>query len=54
MIGALIGSFVVASLIDGLPLVGAQAGFADVPLGIAIVAAMVLNIKLVALRGRRV
>ncbi len=54
VIGALIGSFVVASLIDGLPLVGAQAGFADVPLGIAIVAAMVLNIKLGALRGRRV
>jgi simple sugar transport system permease protein len=54
VIGALIGSFVVASLNDGLPLVGAQAGFADVPLGIAIVAAMILNIKLGALRARQV
>ncbi|MGD0475807.1 MAG: ABC transporter permease [Candidatus Velthaea sp.] len=54
VIGALIGSFVVASLNDGLPLVGAQAGFADVPLGIAIVAAMILNIKLTALRARQV
>jgi simple sugar transport system permease protein len=53
LIGALIGAFVVASLNDGLPLIGAQAGFADVPLGIAIVAAMVLNIKLSALRTRR-
>ncbi len=53
VIGALIGAFVVASLNDGLPLVGAQAGFADVPLGIAIVAAMILNIKLSALRVRR-
>jgi simple sugar transport system permease protein len=54
VIGALIGSFVVASLNDGLPLVGAQAGFADVPLGIAIVAAMILNIRLTALRARQV
>jgi simple sugar transport system permease protein len=53
VIGALIGSFVVASLNDGLPLVGAQAGFADVPLGIAIVVAMILNIKLTALRVRQ-
>jgi simple sugar transport system permease protein len=53
VIGALIGAFVVASLNDGLPLVGAQAGFADVPLGIAIVVAMVLNIKLTALRVRQ-
>ena len=54
MIGALIGAFVVASLNDGLPLVGAQAGFADVPLGIAIVVAMILNIKLTALRVRQI
>jgi simple sugar transport system permease protein len=53
LIGALIGAFVVASLNDGLPLVGAQAGFADVPLGIAIVVAMILNIKLTALRVRQ-
>jgi simple sugar transport system permease protein len=53
LIGALIGAFVVASLNDGLPLVGAQAGFADVPLGIAIVVAMILNIKLGALRARQ-
>jgi hypothetical protein len=33
--------------------VGAQAGFADVPLGIAIVVAMILNIKLGALRARQ-
>jgi simple sugar transport system permease protein len=54
VIGALIGAFVVASLNDGLPLVGAQAGFADVPLGIAIIVAMILNIKLTALRVRQV
>jgi simple sugar transport system permease protein len=54
VIGALIGAFVVASLNDGLPLVGAQAGFADVPLGIAIVVAMILNIKLTALRVRQI
>jgi simple sugar transport system permease protein len=53
VIGALIGAFVVASLNDGLPLVGAQAGFADVPLGIAIVVAMILNIRLTALRTRQ-
>ncbi len=52
VIGAMIGAFVVSSLINGLPLVGAQAGFADVPLGFAIVAAMILNIKLNALRSR--
>ncbi len=54
VIGALIGAFVVASLNDGLPLVGAQAGFADVPLGVAIVVAMILNIRLSALRMRQV
>jgi simple sugar transport system permease protein len=53
VIGALIGAFVVSSLNNGLPLVGAQAGFADVPLGLAIVAAMILNIKLTALRARQ-
>ncbi len=53
VIGALIGAFVVASLNNGLPLVGAQAGFADVPLGIAIVVAMTLNIRLTALRVRQ-
>lgn len=52
VIGAMIGAFVVSSLINGLPLVGAQAGFADVPLGIAIVVAMLLNIKLNALRSK--
>ena len=55
VLGALIGAFVVSSLNNGLPLVGAQAGFADVPLGIAIVVAMVLNIKIfgVGVRNRR-
>lgn len=53
VIGALIGAFVVSSLNNGLPLVGAQAGFADVPLGLAIVAAMILNIRLTALRARQ-
>lgn len=55
VLGALIGAFVVSSLNNGLPLVGAQAGFADVPLGIAIVVAMILNIKIfgVGVRNRR-
>ena len=55
VLGALLGAVVVASLNDGLPLVGAHAGFSDVPLGLAIVGAMVLNIKLkaIALRNRR-
>ena len=55
VLGALIGAFVVSSLNNGLPLVGAQAGFADVPLGVAIVVAMVLNIKIfgVGVRNRR-
>ncbi len=49
IIGALLGAFVVSSLNNGLPLVGAQAGFSDIPLGLAIIAAMVLNIRLRAL-----
>lgn len=52
VIGAMIGAFVVSSLLNGLPLIGAQAGFADVPLGAAIVIAMLLNIRLNALRSK--
>lgn len=52
VLGALIGAFVVSSLNNGLPLVGAQAGFADVPLGLAIVAAMILNIRLLGVGGK--
>jgi simple sugar transport system permease protein len=52
-IGALIGAFVVATLNNGLVMVGAQATVSDVYLGIAIVAAMILNVQLDRLRTRR-
>jgi simple sugar transport system permease protein len=43
-IGALIGAFVIATLNNGLVLLGAQATQSDIYLGAAIVAAMVLNV----------
>ncbi|HMG51450.1 MAG TPA: ABC transporter permease [Inquilinus sp.] len=52
-IGALIGAFVVASLNNGLVMVGAQATVSDVYLGAAIVAAMILNVQVDRLRTRR-
>jgi simple sugar transport system permease protein len=52
-VGALIGAFVVASLNNGLVMVGAQATVSDVYLGAAIVAAMVLNVQVDRLRVRR-
>jgi simple sugar transport system permease protein len=53
VIGALLGSFVVASLNNGLVLLGAQATQSDIYLGAAIVAAMVLNVQVNNLRQRR-
>jgi len=53
VIGALIGAFVISSLNNGLPLIGAQATISFVIVGLAIVGAMVLNIRLGTLRGRR-
>ena len=52
-IGALIGAFVVASLNNGLVLLGAQATQSDIYLGAAIVGAMVLNVRVNAIRLRR-
>jgi simple sugar transport system permease protein len=52
-IGALIGSFVVATLNNGLVLIGAQATESDIFLGAAIVAAMILNVRVNAVRQRR-
>jgi simple sugar transport system permease protein len=53
LVGAVIGSFVIASLINGLPLVGAQATESDIIVGIAIVIAIMLNIWLNTWRERR-
>lgn len=53
IIGTLIGAFVISSLNNGLPLIGAQANTSDAILGIAILGAMILNIRLSALRGKR-
>ena len=53
VIGALIGAFVVASLNNGLVLLGAQATQSDIYLGAAIVAAMILNVQVNAVRLRR-
>jgi simple sugar transport system permease protein len=53
VIGALIGAFVVATLNNGLVMVGAQATVSDIYLGAAIVAAMVLNVQVDRLRTRR-
>ena len=53
IVGSLIGAFVISSLLNGLPLVGAQAATSDLILGIAIVIAIVLNVYLTRLRERR-
>jgi simple sugar transport system permease protein len=52
-IGALIGAFVVATLNNGLVLIGAQATQSDIYLGAAIVVAMILNVQVGNLRVRR-
>jgi len=52
-VGALIGAFVVASLNNGLVLLGAQATQSDMYLGAAIVGAMILNVRVNAIRLRR-
>jgi simple sugar transport system permease protein len=52
-VGSLIGAFVVASLNNGLVMVGAQATTSDIYLGAAIVAAMILNVQVDRLRTRR-
>jgi simple sugar transport system permease protein len=53
LVGAVIGSFVIAALINGLPLVGAQQTETDIIVGIAIVIAIILNIWLNKWRERR-
>lgn len=53
VIGALIGAFVIACLNNGLVLLGAQATQSDIYLGAAIVAAMILNVQVDAVRLRR-
>jgi simple sugar transport system permease protein len=53
VIGALIGAFVVATLNNGLVMVGAQATVSDIYLGIAIIAAMILSVQVDRLRTRR-
>lgn len=52
-IGSLIGAFVVASLNNGLVMIGAQATVSDIYLGVAIVAAMILSVQVDRLRTRR-
>jgi simple sugar transport system permease protein len=53
VIGALIGAFVIACLNNGLVLLGAQATESNIYLGLAILAAMILNVQLDAVRVRR-
>ncbi|MBV9672291.1 MAG: ABC transporter permease [Verrucomicrobia bacterium] len=53
IIGALIGAFVVATLNNGLVMIGAQATVSDIYLGTAIIVAMILNVQVDRLRARR-
>src|SRR6476620_538372 len=53
VIGALIGAFVIACLNNGLVLLGAQATESNIYLGAAILAAMILNVQVDAMRVRR-
>ena len=54
VIGSLIGAFVVSIIINGLPFVGAQANVSDLPLGLAIILAMIVNVRFFQRsRGRR-
>ena len=52
-IGALTGAFVVATLNNGLVMIGAQATVSDIYLGAGILAAMLLNVQVDRLRARR-
>jgi len=52
-IGALLGAFVVATLNNGLVMMGAQATVSDIYLGTAIIVAMILNVQVDRLRARR-
>lgn len=52
-IGAILGAFVIASLSLGLPLIGVSTNISNMIVGIAILAAMVLNIYLDHFRARR-
>jgi simple sugar transport system permease protein len=52
-IGALLGAFVVATLSNGLVMMGAQATVSDIYLGAAIVLAMILNVQVDRMRARR-
>jgi len=53
VVGALIGAFVIACLNNGLVLLGAQATESNIYLGAAIMAAMILNVQVDAVRVRR-
>jgi simple sugar transport system permease protein len=53
VVGALIGAFVIACLNNGLVLLGAQATQSNIYLGFAIIAAMILNVQVDAVRVRR-
>lgn len=53
VLGALIGAFVIACLNNGLVLLGAQATESNIYLGVAIIAAMILNVQVDAVRVRR-
>ena len=53
VIGALIGAFVISCLNNGLVLLGAQATESNIYLGLAILAAMILNVQLDAVRVKR-
>ena len=48
-----LGAFVIACLSNGLVLLGAQATESNIYLGVAIIAAMILNVQLDAVRVRR-
>ena len=52
-IGAILGAFVIASLSQGLPLIGVSANVSNMIVGAAIILAMVLNIYLDQFRARR-
>ncbi len=51
IVGAAIGAFVIAALNDGMNLLGVNAYLFDVVLGVAIAVAMIINIRVVRLRG---
>ena len=52
-VGALLGAFVVATLNNGLVMMGAQATVSDIYLGAAIVLALILNVAVDRMRARR-